>query len=123
MEISRFVHFERWSLGEKIEMAKRRLGLDVGGELGTEEERLGDERAREGKWWEAVWWWRMAGKVEMGMGKDVKGEEYISGRDVSKTDMVDNKVCGLSLLLRDFADDSRMRKWSRRRRRVETGER
>ncbi|KAJ4287729.1 hypothetical protein N0V90_012433 [Kalmusia sp. IMI 367209] len=66
-----WVHFEKVSLVERIERAKRELGF--GGEEERELDRLvekGDESAGRGKWWEALGWWRLALKAEGEMMKD-----------------------------------------------------
>lgn len=56
-----WVHFERWGLEERIEVARRELGIEdvEEGEEGAEKEvgemmRRGDECAGRGEWWDAV---------------------------------------------------------------------
>ncbi|KAF9730982.1 hypothetical protein PMIN06_004567 [Paraphaeosphaeria minitans] len=72
-ELVVYVHFERWSLIEKIDMAKSRLGFDEELHMSADEKELarlrgaGDDKARAGRWWDAVWWWKMARKVEVSM--------------------------------------------------------
>ncbi|KAJ4353503.1 uncharacterized protein N0V89_005233 [Didymosphaeria variabile] len=85
-----FIHFERWSLTEKIEMAKRRLGLGEEVQRSESEKELdrlrevGDQTARAGKLWEAVWWWKMARKAEVRMQGERERGKNISERDVLK---------------------------------------
>jgi hypothetical protein len=80
-----YMHFEKWSLTEKIEMAKSRLGLGDEVRMSEDEKEVvrlrevGDEKARVGRWWEAVWWWKMARKVEARVDEDVRGREVPDG--------------------------------------------
>lgn len=101
-ELVVYVHFERWSLTEKMEMAKSRLGLDEEiqeSEGKREMERLrkvGDEKARAGMWWEAVWWWKMARKVEVRMEIDKRRDHDAAKRSVPDGAAVEVKVCTTS---------------------------
>lgn len=86
-----YVHFERWSIIEKIDMAKRCLGFGEAMHLSAHQKEMarlideGNEKARMNKWWDAVWWWKKARKVEM----DIEAAKS----SVLAGNAVDDEVC------------------------------
>jgi hypothetical protein len=61
---------------------------------------VGDEKARVGRWWEAVWWWKMARRVEARV--EARVEEDARGREVLDGATAETKVwgcCGIAGVL------------------------